>query len=743
MVCFSGMGRLVGFVTLLLLAGSCKKKEIADPVTNFRVTGYYPNSGKGGTLVTMLGEGFSTDLTDHAVSFSGTPAEVISATETKLVVRAPQAGSTGMVTLSTDGKNTDVGQFTYQSLSVQQLIPDKAQGGAQIKIRGEGFSSVSGPPKVIFNGKNATVLNASDTLLVVEVPRDGNGVAPVQVEVDGMEATGPIFSYMSIEQMKPLSGGAGTYVTILGEGFDETITGNKVTFNGMAAVVTEASTNRLVVVAPQSVRSGPVIITIGDEVVQAPNFTVVPFPVIETVSPLSGPGGVEMVIIGTQFSPAQGETNVYINDIKIVPTSVTATQIKLILPGGTGNGKVVVNVNDQATEGPVFRDQALAVTLVSPADGLPGTAVTIHGAGFSTIATENRVTFNGVQTPVITATESSLQVLAPQGLTTGMLRVEVGGLYAEGPTEFRRAGILSLGHGQLQLSTAGGSIAVDNQENVYVLEIGQHRVMKITPGGQVSLFAGSTTGSEGNQDGTGENARFRLTETAGLAYDRNTNVLYLTDPGNRALKRISMQGTVSTVIANLGDVPGKIALKPDGSELFVSNVGYTTRQWIVAMPAATFRSVSLSHGNRHVRHAVTQQSVVYSQQIATFTGAIGIYTPNGSGGWTGGGFGWAGASSRGYLDAVGGAARFGVITGFTLDGPDHLMVLDPDNSALRRVNVHTAEVTTAFRASSGFADGDFRQAKWSANLRDLDVGSDGSIYVLDCGNNAVRKVMLR
>lgn len=738
------ISELIVFTLAILLIGSCnKEKSFSSSVPNLEVEKFYPNSGRGGTLVAIEGSGFSANINDYEVHFSDVKGEVISATDSKLVVRSPQKGSTGILSLNIAGEIFEVGNYTYQALSVQSLKPDRAQGGAQIEIQGEGFSSVYRPPSVFFNGVEAKIINAVDTLLVVEVPEKGKGVGPVKVEVDAMESIGPDFSYMSVESMKPLTGGEGTNVTILGEGFEETLSKNKVSFGGLEATVKEASANRLVVQAPEKVESGQVVISIGDEVIYAPDFTVVDFPIIDKVSPLSGPEGVEMVIEGKYFSAEKDETHVYINDVKIDPSEVSANQIRLVLPGGTGSGKIRVEVNDQSTEGPEFKDQQLGIVSMTPEDGLKGTEVEIKGAGFSAVVSENTVTFNGMVAQIISATENSLTVVAPNDLESGALQVEVGGLLAEGPTEFIRAGVESLGHGQLNLSTEDGSITVDNQGNVYVLEIDNHRVMKITPQGSVSLFAGSNSGSSGNQDGVGTNVRLQLTNTAGLAYDKNENIIYLTDPGNRALKSISMDGEVNTIISDLGSIPGKIALRPDGKEMFISNVGSTTRNWRVLLPAATFTDMFMQHGNPHVRHAYTQDSNLYSQQIATFTGAIGINRPNGSGGWTSGGFGWAGASARGYVDAVGGDARFGVITGIAIDGVDHLMILDPDNLALRRVDVHTVEVTTAYRGEQGYADGDFRQAKWSSTLMDLVVGPDGHVYVLDCGNNAVRKVMLR
>src|SRR5678816_4351734 len=51
-----------------------------------------------------------------------------------------------------------------------------------------------------------------------------------------------------------------------------------------------------------------------------------------------------------------------------------------------------------------------------------------------------------------------------------------------------------------------GGIAIDQQGNLYVSDRGNYRIRKITPGGQVSTFAGS--GLQGDEDGTAAQARF-------------------------------------------------------------------------------------------------------------------------------------------------------------------------------------------------------------------------------------------
>lgn len=85
-------------------------------------------------------------------------------------------------------------------------------------------------------------------------------------------------------------------------------------------------------------------------------------------------------------------------------------------------------------------------------------------------------------------------------------------------------------------------VAVDVDGNVYVVEVTGQRVRKITPAGVVSTLAGS--GVQGSADGNGTAASFRNAE--GIAVDGDGNVL-VADTGNHKIRRITPAGVVSTL----------------------------------------------------------------------------------------------------------------------------------------------------------------------------------------------------
>ena len=84
-------------------------------------------------------------------------------------------------------------------------------------------------------------------------------------------------------------------------------------------------------------------------------------------------------------------------------------------------------------------------------------------------------------------------------------------------------------------------VAVDGEGNVYVADMMNCRIRKITSAGVVTTLAGSSVGFA---DGTGAAARFNFPN--GIALDAATN-LYVTDGNNHAIRKITPAGVVSTL----------------------------------------------------------------------------------------------------------------------------------------------------------------------------------------------------
>lgn len=105
-------------------------RDISPPV----VAGFSPASGVVGTAITLFGSNFSPFLAENIVTFNGTPATVLSATDSFLTVEVPLQATTGTISVTTSGG---------QAASVASFIPRYT---TSVTLAGTGSGSVNSVP---------------------------------------------------------------------------------------------------------------------------------------------------------------------------------------------------------------------------------------------------------------------------------------------------------------------------------------------------------------------------------------------------------------------------------------------------------------------------------------------------------------------------------------------------------------------------------------------------------------------
>ncbi|MEV8017279.1 RICIN domain-containing protein [Streptomyces sp. NPDC086554] len=97
------------------------------------------------------------------------------------------------------------------------------------------------------------------------------------------------------------------------------------------------------------------------------------------------------------------------------------------------------------------------------------------------------------------------------------------------------------------------ALAVDSADSLYVADAGNHRIRKITADGQVSTVAG--TGVAGFLGDGADATAARLKSPYGVAVD-STGVLYIADHGNQRVRKVTTDGKISTFAGNGSAGPG-------------------------------------------------------------------------------------------------------------------------------------------------------------------------------------------
>ena len=139
------------------------------------------------------------------------------------------------------------------------------------------------------------------------------------------------------------------------------------------------------------------------------------------------------------------------------------------------------------------------------------------------------------------------------------------------------SGTSGMANGNSSVATFSGpnGLVADASGNVYVADQNNNQIRKITPSGNVTLFAGSALGATGSADGNGSAATFNTPR--GIAIDAAGN-LYVDDSGNFEIRMITPTGDVTTIVGtgSAGNVTGVgTAASIDGRTLTVDpTTGY-------------------------------------------------------------------------------------------------------------------------------------------------------------------------
>ena len=405
-------------------------------VTSPSITSLSPASGPAGAVVTISGTNFGATQGASTVSFNGIAATVSNWGPASMVVSVPVGATTGPVVVTVGGvPSTGVSFTVLPTPSISGLSPATGPVGAAVTITGSNFGAPQGASTVSFNGIAAAVNNWGPASIVASVPV-GAATGPVVVTVGGVPSTGTFFTVLptpSITGLSPASGPAGAVVTISGTNFGATQGASTVSFNGIAATVSNWGPASIVVSVPAGAATGPVVVTVGGVPSTGLSFAVLLTPSISGLSPATGPAGTAVTISGSNFGATQGTSTVSFNGIAATVSNWGPVSIVFSVPAGAATGLVVVTVGGVPSTGVPFAVLPTpSISGLSPATGPVGAAVTITGGNFGAAQGASTVSFNGIAATVSNWGPASIVVSVPAGAATGPVVVTVGGVPSTG-----------------------------------------------------------------------------------------------------------------------------------------------------------------------------------------------------------------------------------------------------------------------------------------------------------------------
>ncbi len=303
-----------------------------------------------------------------------------------------------------------------------------------------------------------------------------------------------------------------------------------------------------------------------------------------------------------------------------------------------------------------------------------------------------------------------------------------------------------------------GGVAIDSSDTLYVADIDGHAIRKISAAGVVSTLAGGTSGSA---DGQGSQAQF--VAPYAVALDRSGNV-YVGDIGNTTVRKITPTGAVTT-LAGVPVQPGytdgqgnavrftaPLALTVDslGNVFVVDN--RTRLRKITPTGAVTTWQASGGFAPGGNPALSTFTDVVATRNDTVYLAETGglcncLFMTNAAGGQAILGITYSSQPS---------SSAYRNMTALAVDANDNLYVADNlnGNTRIRRHSPATLNaslvvgyatisepVATVLNSGTpGYADGIQGAARLSAATGGMAVDSKGHVFIADINNARIRKV---
>lgn len=237
------------------------------------------------------------------------------------------------------------------------------------------------------------------------------------------------------------------------------------------------------------------------------------------------------------------------------------------------------------------------------------------------------------------------------------------------------------------------SVAVDHDNNIYVVDLDNHAIRKIDIKGNVTTLAGGL--SVGNADGSGKDAQFYY--PYGITYSVDGN-LYITDQGYGRIRKVTLSGQVATVA-------GSVTGHADG---FSNEAQFNYPRGIT----------SDNNGTLYVAdwrgHKI--RKVDPSGFVTTIAG-----------------------SKEGYQDGQASKSRFKRPNGIALDDGGNIYVSEENNQKIRVITTNDM-VKTIAGSPVGYQNGVGVAAKFNYP-RGIAI-SGTQMYIADMNNHRIRKAIL-
>ncbi|MCW7471555.1 IPT/TIG domain-containing protein [Leptospira kanakyensis] len=432
-----------------------------------------------------------------------------------------------LISNSNKGSDSDIfttlllANLTSSSPIISSIEPSEGIIGHRITISGSNFSSYQS--SVRFNGVSAEILQASATILTVNVPQGATtGKITIQ-NSSGNSVTSENFFSVYKYTVTTLAGSAGNSGHI-------DATGSSARFSNPYGLITDSSAN--IYATGNSIRK---ITPLGVVTTFAGSAT--------GINGTADGTGTAARFFGAQSATVDSSGNLYVADkfnhtIRKISTTGVVTTF-----AGTAGSFGSTDANGIAAR---FRNPH-GVTIdsagnlyVTDTDNHTIRKITSSGnvttfAGMSGVSgsTDGLGSSARFSSPSAIVADSNGNLYTIDAVNKLIRKITSSGEVTSFAGNSNLDGNGLDGQGNKASFDLAYGMAIDSTGNLYIADTFNHKIRKVTPNGYVYTIAGS--GSIGSVDGENYSASFR--EPVGIAVDSN-GIIYVSDTQNQIIRKI-------------------------------------------------------------------------------------------------------------------------------------------------------------------------------------------------------------